>query len=607
MLDPYQQECHDCSFERYKAGVNRQLCVLATGAGKTVVASTIGQRFGFKKRKLFLTHRIKLAKQTAKQIRHWNPDATVAIEMGSLHSSEMFPEEWIVGSVRTLGAKGTDRLKKFDPADFDLVVDDEVHHLPGDKDWQRIHAHFGLDKPNQNDILNIGITATPDRTDGLGLDGFYDEIVYKWMLWPHGIQQGYLVPPSVEVVRTDVNLDGVPWQAGKWNEKELAKEINTDRRNKLIVIAWMKHAYGLKTIGFTEDIQHAIDLAAMFRSHGITAEAVWGTDKDQEAKFHRHQTGETTVLLNAQLCIEGYDDPTIMCVILASPNSSPSPVWQKIGRGTRIETWIRNGELRNLINARAAGVKIAKENLIVLDVCDNCKKHPPITVASLFGLPRDLDMRGASVARVKKEFERITREFPDADLSKIKDLSHLKTLTEHLDLFKIHEPPEIHRLTRVIGWRKSGDGYMIANHAGVLEIKQDLLGKFAIAGNIKGTPVNELSQSMEGAFNIADRIVVEAIGRGLAFKDSGWRSKPPSPKAIELARSKGITIIPKTAGELSNAIDAKNNEPASPQHIRYAQSIGITEIPDAVSKAYLNTLIDAKKKAVAADEYHGEF
>lgn len=595
MLDPYQIDCQDCCYSRYQAGVYRQLCVLATGGGKTVVAATMPARFGFTKRKLFLTHRIKLAHQTAKQITAWNPGATVGIEMGNLYSSDMFPEEWVIGSVRSLGAKGSDRLRRFDPADFDLVIDDECHHLGNDKDWQRIHAHFGLDKPDTGGILSIGITATPERGDGLGLDGFYDEIVYKWMLWPHAIEQGYLVPPSVEVVKTNVDLDGVPWVAGKWNEKELAKEINTDRRNKLIVMAWMKHAMDLKTLVFTEDIQHAVDLAGAFKAHGITAEAIWGADKDQDAKFLRYDSGETTVLLNCALTIEGWDDPSVRCIVLASPNGNPSPVWQKIGRGTRIEAHIRQ-LYRTLHAARAAGVPIAKETLIVLDVCDNCTKHPPITVASLFGLPRDLDMRGASVGKVKKEFERIAREFPEADVSNIKDIGQLKTLTEHLDLFKIHEPPEIHRLTRVVGWRKSGEGYMIANHGGVLEIRQDLLGKFAVTGNMQGRIVSDQSQSLEGAFNVADRIVVDVVGRGLAFKDAKWRNDPPSDKMIELARNKGITIIPKTAGELSNAINAKKNEPASPQHIRFARNLGITDIPDGASKAFVSNLIDEAKK-----------
>ena len=74
--------------------------------------------------------------------------------------------------------------------------------------------------------------------------------------------------------------------------------------------------------GIHQNIQHALDLASAFQAYGIKAEAVWGDDPDRDSKIERHKAGQFDVMMNAQLTIEGYDDPTIRWVILATPDGA---------------------------------------------------------------------------------------------------------------------------------------------------------------------------------------------------------------------------------------------------------------------------------------------
>jgi hypothetical protein len=288
---------------------------------------------GFQKKIMVLVHREELANQAADKIQKWNPDLMVGVEKAKRHSSPM--DTFIVASVPTIGRRGSTRILKFHRDDFDCLVSDEAHHSTAPQ-WRNVLEHFGVLRAGESNVLSLGLTATPNRSDGTGLRQNFDEIVYDMGIRA-GIEAGWLVDLRGIRVSTKTNLDNVHSRAGDFAENELADEVNTVGRNGIIVKEWMKAAYGLKTVVFTVNIQHALDLAAAFRKCSVNAEAIWGDDPDRANKLARHRSGEITVLANCAVLTEGYDDPGIRCIVLAKPTKSALLYTQMIGRGTRLD------------------------------------------------------------------------------------------------------------------------------------------------------------------------------------------------------------------------------------------------------------------------------
>ena len=551
-LDISQDNCLSRSFDRFHAGVTRQLIVAATGWGKTACFANIPRRFGFGKRGMVLTHREKLAFQTAKSLQEWNPEIMVGVEMADNRAGGLC--NVVVGSVPTLGKSRGARLNQFDPDQFDWIASDEAHHSTS-PEWRKCLKHFGLTNPGESSILSVGFTATPNRSDGTALASNYDEIVYEYPI-TKGIEDGILVELRGIRVNTETDLNGVKWSAGKFNDAELTKEINTNRRNGIIVKEWMKHCYGERTMVFTQNIQHAIDLAAVFQKCGIRAEAVWGDDPEEDRKIRGHKAGEFDVMLNAQLTIEGYDDPEIRWVVLATPDGSALRYAQKIGRVTRIESIVRR-MFGNLHKAREAGYPIKKEWGGVMDVCDNCKKHSLQTLPSLLGLPKDLDLKGKSVTKAREQFDRVAREFPMADLSKVLSLCKLDSIAENFQLFTVNYPPEISKLSE-LAWRKSAEGYVLAVNRDLVTITQDLRGDWMVRGRIGEKQAEISAQNLPGAMNAADRFILDSGGvKGYLVRDARWKHNSPTPAQLGLCRNLKINVPPNaTRGMVSAAIDA---------------------------------------------------
>src|SRR5208337_4769961 len=121
-------------------------------------------------------------------------------------------DDYVVASVPTLGRKGSARLTKFSPEDFDCIVSDESHHSVSPQ-WKRVLGHFNLLAPNESPILSLGLTATPNRSDGIGLRDCFDEIIYDMGI-DKGIGEGYLADLECWRISTKTSLDGVHTRAG---------------------------------------------------------------------------------------------------------------------------------------------------------------------------------------------------------------------------------------------------------------------------------------------------------------------------------------------------------------------------------------------------------
>jgi ATP-dependent helicase IRC3 len=539
-LRQYQQDALDLSLKHYQAGMNRQLAVLATGLGKTAIAANLRSHHGFHKKILFAVHMETLAVQAATAMQRWNPELRIGVEMAGSYADMdgLYPPDVIVASVPTLGRKGSDRIKRFDPFDFDCVIQDEAHIGIADS-FKRVYDHFGLLEPNPDGLLFLGITATPNRSDGKGLRELFDVIVFDMGI-QKGIADGWLCDLVGFRVNGKAKLDGIKTRMGDFAQDELEKTVNTPERNAIIVKEWYKVAYGKRTLCFTVDVQHALDLAAAFTAHGEPAEAVWGDDPDRHQKIHRHKTGEYKVLCNCNVLAIGYNDPEIQCIISAAPTKSELRYVQQIGRGTRISE--------------------GKESCIVIDVVDNCAKHSLTTISTLLGLPKDLDLKGEKYSKAKEKLDRIAAEFPQANVQDIKSLDQLKSIAENISLFQVNYPPEIARLSE-LAWRKSAEGYCLAVNRDLVQVAQDLRGDWSVKGRVGEAVADLTAQNLPGAFNLADRFILDNGGiKPLLARDAHWRTSgaPPTEKQLGLCRVLKISVPPgMTKSQVSIAIDNK--------------------------------------------------
>lgn len=542
-LREYQKDCLDRSLEQYNLGVNRQLAVLATGLGKTAIASRLREHHGFRKKVLFLIHMETLAGQAANAMAKWNPGLHIGVEMAGSYADldGLYSPELVVASVPTLGRKGSDRIKRFDPSEFDAVIQDEAHIGMADS-FKRVYRHFGLMEPNPEGPLFLGITATPNRSDGQGLRELFDMIVFDMGI-QQGIETGWLCDIRAIRVSGKAELDSVHVRAGEFAQDELEKAVNTPKRNGIIVKEWYKHAFDRRTICFTVDVQHALDLAEAFKAHGVAAKAVWGDDHERHEKIRGHKMGEYPVICCAQLLGIGYDDPLVNCIILAAPRKSFVRYAQEVGRGTRI----------------AEG----KEDLLVMDVGDNTSRHNLCSISTLLGLPKNLDLKGEKFTKAKERLERMAQEYPTANVFDIKSLDELKSIAENIQLFTVHYPPEIARLSE-LAWRKSAEGYMLSVNRDLVTITQDLRGDWMIRGKVGEQPIELSAQNLPGAMNAADRFVLDHGGiKAILQRDRKWHDDPPTEKQLALCRILKLVVPPNaTKGMVSAAIDAKRVQQA---------------------------------------------
>ena len=530
-LRPYQLDCLGRSKAALDRGCNRQLAVLATGLGKAVLFAALREHHGFNRKVMFLVHMDTLAQQAAKAMRAWNPGLMVGVEMAGQHAAPM--DTFVVASVPTLGRKGSERIKQFDVSDFDAIIQDEAHIGIADS-FKRVYDHFGLMQPTPDGPLFLGITATPNRNDGQGLKALFDEVVFNMDIRA-GMDSGWLCQMRAKTITGGANLDGVHVKMGRFVEDELAAAVNTPVRNAIIVKEWARNAWERRTIWFTANVQHALDLAAAFEAHGINAKAVWGDDPDRQAKIDGHKAGDYPIICCAKLLGIGYDDPRVSCIGFGAPIKSTLEYTQKMGRGTRIAD--------------------GKDDLLILDILDP-SRHDVCQFPSLMGLPKNLDLKGETYTKAREQLERVAAEFPTANIQDIHNLSELDSIAKNIELFRASYPPEVSKLTE-LAWRKQGDVYALPVGRDRIVIAADLLGDWWVRGMVSGKPVEIQAQNLAGAFNAADRAVLDSgAPKVLLARESRWRNEGPSDKQVQLCRKLRIPIpIGATRGMVSAALD----------------------------------------------------
>lgn len=356
-LRDYQASALEAIKKAETAGVQRQLVVQPTGSGKTVLfAHLIADR---PNRSLVLVHRDELVGQTIAKLGLIAPGLTTGVVKAERNELD---RDVVVASVQT--ATRQRRLEQLQG--FGTVVVDEAHHAVAPS-WKKVLTHLGCFEGFPGGPLTVGFTATPQRDNG-GIGGVWQDVVaYKSIR--ELIYAGYLSPVVGQTVDTEADFSGVRVSRGDFDEAELGEELASSGAIEQIAAAYAKYAPLRKGVAFTPTVATAHRLADALKEHGISAEPVWGAmpPEQRKAALRRLRTGETQVITNCAVLTEGFDEPSVDCIVVARPTKSHGLYIQMVGRGTRLHP--------------------GKTDCLVLDVVGATERHDLVALVDL-GLDR---------------------------------------------------------------------------------------------------------------------------------------------------------------------------------------------------------------------------
>ena len=321
-LRPYQSEAKAAIFEEWDKGVKRTLLVLPTGCGKTIVFAKVTEdcvRRG--NRVLILAHRGELLDQATDKI-----GKATGLGCATEKAEETCLGSWfrvVVGSVQSLTREK--RLKQFPVDYFDTIIIDEAHHCLSDS-YQKILDYF-----KEANIL--GVTATPDRGDMRNLGECFDSLAYEYTL-PKAIKAGYLSPIKALTLPLKLDLSAVGMQSGDFKSGDIATAL--DPYLYQIADEMEKHCKDRKTVVFLPLVKTSQKFRDILNNKGFKAAEVNGDSKDRAEVLAAYERGDYNVLCNSMLLTEGWDCPSVDCIVVLRPTKVRSLYSQMVGRGTRL-------------------------------------------------------------------------------------------------------------------------------------------------------------------------------------------------------------------------------------------------------------------------------
>lgn len=340
-LRPYQSEAKDAIRQEWQKGVQKTLLVLPTGTGKTIVFSKLIEdcvRDG--ERVLVLAHRGELLDQAADKLAQ-----ATGLGCATEKAEESCMGSWyrvVVGSVQTLMREK--RLSQFPVDYFHSIIVDEAHHCISDS-YQRVLDYFGQSKV-------LGVTATPDRGDMRNLGQYFESLAYEYTL-PKAIREGYLCPIKAQTIPLKLDLTGVGTQAGDFKAGDLGTAL--DPYLYQIAEEMAKNCAGRKTVVFLPLIKTSQKFREILSQAGFRAAEVNGNSPDRDEILRDFDAGKYDVLCNSMLLTEGWDCPSVDCIVVLRPTKIRSLYSQMVGRGTRLHP--------------------GKEDLLLLDFLWHTERH----------------------------------------------------------------------------------------------------------------------------------------------------------------------------------------------------------------------------------------
>ena len=354
------------------------------------------------------------------------------------------------------------------------------------------------------------MTATPNRTDGIGLNKVFEQVVFEKNILSL-MQEGYLCELRCRQIRAEIDVTHAATRFGDYASEKLTPLINTENVNELIISSWLEYAPDRFTLIFACDVDHAKQLASMFRAFGIKAEAVYYQMPldERRAILSDFARGTIQVVINYGILGEGYDSPRTDCVLIARPTKSNLLYCQMVGRGTRIHP--------------------EKDDCLILDVACISHKRDLISVPDLFGLENLPDADETLTEAVERE-SRAKRQRPTVGWGG-------KTVAQEVDPFVASQ----------LTWIKTSRGYLLnlgtPGKIAIYTAFEDVT-RFHVYhqhddgyDRLTDTPID-----MSWAFSIAESHARRVTDGNLTIvdKDATWRNHPATEKQLTILRKKGI-------------------------------------------------------------------
>lgn len=321
-LRPYQQQARERIHAEWENGHARTLLVLPTGTGKTIVfVSVAADQVRAGDRVLILAHRGELLEQAADKLQRSTGLVSAVEKADATCLNTWF--RVVVGSVQTL--QRTARLERFPHDYFGTIIIDEAHHAITDG-YRRILDYFGSAKV-------LGVTATPDRGDMRNLGEVFDSLAFEYKL-TDAIKEGYLCRIMAQTIPLKLDISSVTMSGGDYAVGDLGTAL--DPYLEQIAAEMAQRCKGRKTVVFLPLIKTSQKFRDLLNSHGFRAAEVNGQSADRRQVLADFDAGKYNVLCNSMLLTEGWDCPSVDCVVVLRPTKVRSLYSQMVGRGTRL-------------------------------------------------------------------------------------------------------------------------------------------------------------------------------------------------------------------------------------------------------------------------------
>ena len=350
-LRPYQQQAKDAIFSEWENGVKKTLLVLPTGCGKTIVFAKVAEEcVKGGSRVLILAHRGELLDQAADKI-----GKSTGLGCATEKAEQTCLGSWfriVVGSVQSMMREK--RLNQFPNDYFNTIIIDEAHHCISDS-YQKVLRHFP-------DAEVLGVTATPDRGDMQNLGTVFESLAYEYTL-PKAIKEGYLSPIKAVTIPLKIDMSAVGVQAGDFKSGDIATAL--DPYLESIAEEMEKYCSNKKTVVFLPLVKTSQKFRDILNNHGFKAAEVNGDSKDRSEILEAFDKDQYNVLCNSMLLTEGWDCPSVDCIVVLRPTKVRSLYCQMVGRGTRLSP------------------ETNKDHLLLLDFLWHTERHELCHPASL--------------------------------------------------------------------------------------------------------------------------------------------------------------------------------------------------------------------------------
>jgi superfamily II DNA or RNA helicase len=395
ILRPYQDEAVDAvgaALEDHDS----TMVVAATGVGKTIILGEAVNRRLPLGRAMIVSHRAEIIMQTESAMeRH----ARVGVEMA--HSKAKH-EPIVVASVQSLNAgAGLRRMERFHPNDFASLVIDEAHRGVSPTMLRAVN-YFRTGNPF---LKVISATATPDRLDRKSLSAIAETVAFDYPI-KRAIDDAWLVPLRQSCINVrSINFESVGRRAGDLDLGELARVMEYEKNLHAVARPTVEMTGEGKTVVFCVRVEHAIRLAEIInRYKPDSARFIHGRMKwqDRVDTLKAYTAGEFQYLVNVGVLTEGWDDPTVVCIVVARPTESRALYTQIVGRGLRPLPRILDPFRLSTRARRMALSASGKPYCHVIDFTDNSGRHNLMTSLHLLG---GKDIRTEVVENARRAIE----------------------------------------------------------------------------------------------------------------------------------------------------------------------------------------------------------